>query len=83
MLNNQNIILNTAREIKSFVGEVHSKAESILNHQARAPTAQVCTIYLLRRFNISWNFYFDKQNVEGAADGIRLSVVYVGDARRT
>ncbi|XP_012221854.1 protein ERGIC-53 [Linepithema humile] len=41
VLNNQNIILNTAREIKSFVGEVHSKAESILNNQARAPTAQV------------------------------------------
>ncbi|XP_011154814.1 protein ERGIC-53 isoform X2 [Harpegnathos saltator] len=40
VLTNQNIILNTAREIKSFVGEVHSKAESILNNQARAPTAQ-------------------------------------------
>ncbi|XP_012540603.1 protein ERGIC-53 [Monomorium pharaonis] len=41
VLSNQNIILNTAREIKSFVGEVHSKTESILNNQARAPTAQV------------------------------------------
>ncbi|KAL0117531.1 hypothetical protein PUN28_010387 [Cardiocondyla obscurior] len=40
VLNNQNILLNTAREIKSFVGEVHSKTESILNNQARAPTAQ-------------------------------------------
>ncbi|XP_014474951.1 PREDICTED: protein ERGIC-53 isoform X2 [Dinoponera quadriceps] len=40
VLNNQNIILSTAREIKSFVNEVHSKAESILNNQARAPTAQ-------------------------------------------
>ncbi|EZA56617.1 Protein ERGIC-53 [Ooceraea biroi] len=41
VLNNQNIILNTAREIKAFVGEVHTKAESILSNQARAPTAQV------------------------------------------
>ncbi|XP_012257383.2 protein ERGIC-53 [Athalia rosae] len=41
VLNNQNVILNTAREIKSFVGEVHSKADTILNNQARAPTAQV------------------------------------------
>ncbi|XP_011301413.1 protein ERGIC-53 [Fopius arisanus] len=41
VLSNQNIILNTAREIKSFVGEVNSKAESILSNQARQPTAQV------------------------------------------
>lgn len=41
VLSNQNIILNTAREIKSFVGEVNSKAESILGNQARQPTAQV------------------------------------------
>lgn len=45
VLNNQNIILNTAREIKSFVSEVHSKAESIINNQARAPTAQVYIVY--------------------------------------
>lgn len=44
VLSNQNFILNTAREIKSFVGEIHSKTESILNNQARAPTAQVCII---------------------------------------
>lgn len=44
VLNNQNIILNTAREIKSFMGEVHTKTESILNNQARAPTAQVYII---------------------------------------
>ncbi|XP_032666479.1 protein ERGIC-53 [Odontomachus brunneus] len=41
VLTNQNAILSTAREIKSFVTDVHSKAESILNHQTRAPTAQV------------------------------------------
>jgi len=44
VLSNQNIILNTAREIKNFVGEVHSKADSILGNQARAPTAQVCIV---------------------------------------
>lgn len=47
VLNNQNVILNTAREIKSFVGEVHSKADTILNNQARAPTAQVKKKYRL------------------------------------
>lgn len=41
VLNNQNVILNTAREIKSFIAEVHSKTESIIGNQARAPTAQV------------------------------------------
>lgn len=46
VLNNQNIILNTAREIKSFMGEVHSKTESILSNQARSPTAQVCIYFV-------------------------------------
>lgn len=46
VLNNQNIILNAAKEIKSFVGELHTKTDSILNNQARAPTAQVHIIYL-------------------------------------
>lgn len=41
VMNNQNIIINTAREIKSVMSEVNSKADGILNHQARAPTAQV------------------------------------------
>lgn len=39
-LNNQDI-LSIAKEIRSFVGELHTKTESILNNQARAPTAQV------------------------------------------
>lgn len=52
VLNNQNIILNTANEIKSFVGELHTKTESILNNQARAPTAQVHIIYLYLRITI-------------------------------
>ncbi|KAG7189018.1 hypothetical protein KM043_008611 [Ampulex compressa] len=41
VLSNQNVILNTAREIKSYITEVHSKADTILTQQARAPTAQV------------------------------------------
>ncbi|KAK2589071.1 hypothetical protein KPH14_001906 [Odynerus spinipes] len=41
VLNNQNIIISTAQEIRSFVGEVNSKTDSILSNQARAPTAQV------------------------------------------
>lgn len=51
VLNNQNIILNTAKEIKSFMGELHSKTESILNNQARAPTAQVHIVYLYPKNN--------------------------------
>ncbi|XP_076635310.1 lectin, mannose binding protein ergic53 [Colletes latitarsis] len=41
LLGNQNVILNIAKEIKSFVNEVYSKTDTILNNQARAPTAQV------------------------------------------
>ncbi|XP_066589182.1 protein ERGIC-53 [Prorops nasuta] len=41
VLNNQNVILNTAREVKSYLNEVHGKADSILSHISRAPTAQV------------------------------------------
>ncbi|XP_044004595.1 protein ERGIC-53 [Aphidius gifuensis] len=41
VLANQNVILNTARELKSFIGDVNSKTETILNNQARQPTAQV------------------------------------------
>lgn len=41
VLNNQNIILNTANEIKSFLYKVYSKTDTILNNQAHAPTAQV------------------------------------------
>lgn len=42
VLNNQNLILNLAREIRTFMGEVNTKTDSVLNNQARAPTAQVC-----------------------------------------
>ncbi|KAJ8686378.1 hypothetical protein QAD02_022172 [Eretmocerus hayati] len=41
ILNTQNSILNTAYEIKSFITDVHSKTNSILNNQAKGPTAQV------------------------------------------
>lgn len=41
VLNNQNLILNLAREIRTFMGEVNTKTDSVLNNQARAPTAQV------------------------------------------
>ena len=41
LLGNQNAIINTAREIKSFMNDVYSKTDTILNNQARAPTAQV------------------------------------------
>lgn len=47
LLSNQNTIINTAKEIKSFVNDVYSKADTILTNQARAPTAQVmfCIYY--------------------------------------
>ncbi|XP_031787403.1 protein ERGIC-53 [Nasonia vitripennis] len=41
LLSTQNNILNTAHEIKSFITDVQSKADVILNNQARNPTAQV------------------------------------------
>ncbi|XP_051170674.1 protein ERGIC-53 [Leptopilina boulardi] len=41
VLNNQNLIINAVREIKSIMSEINSKADGIMNHQARAPTAQV------------------------------------------
>ena len=41
LLGNQNAIINTAREIKSFMNDVYTKTDTILNNQARAPTAQV------------------------------------------
>lgn len=41
VLNSQNIIISTIQEIRSFVGELNSKTDTVLNNQARAPTAQV------------------------------------------
>ncbi|CAL7950199.1 unnamed protein product [Xylocopa violacea] len=41
ILGNQNAILSAAREIKTYVTDVYSKADTIISNQARAPTAQV------------------------------------------
>jgi len=41
VLSNQNAILNTARDIKTLTQEVHARSDSILQNQARQPTAQV------------------------------------------
>ncbi|KAJ4443884.1 hypothetical protein ANN_05671 [Periplaneta americana] len=44
VLSNQNTILNTARDIKALTQEVHSRSDSILQNQARQPTAQVQSV---------------------------------------
>ncbi|KAI4502645.1 hypothetical protein M0802_002557 [Mischocyttarus mexicanus] len=41
VLKNQNILISAAQEIRSFIGDVSSKTETILTNQARNPTAQV------------------------------------------
>ncbi|XP_078052978.1 lectin, mannose binding protein ergic53 [Augochlora pura] len=41
LIANQNAILNTARETKSFASDIYTKTDTILNNQVRAPTAQV------------------------------------------
>ncbi|KAJ9593985.1 hypothetical protein L9F63_014626, partial [Diploptera punctata] len=44
VLSNQNAILNTARDIKTMTQEVHMRSDSILQNQARQPTAQVQSV---------------------------------------
>jgi len=44
MFNNQNQMLQTAREIRQFVIELKQRADAILNNQAKAPTAQVQSV---------------------------------------
>lgn len=44
VFNNQNQILNTAREIKQFILELKTRADTILNNQAKQPTAQVQSV---------------------------------------
>lgn len=46
VLKNQNILISTVQEIRSFIGDVNSKTDNILSNQARNPTAQVIIIYL-------------------------------------
>uniref|UniRef100_A0A182ISM2 Uncharacterized protein n=1 Tax=Anopheles atroparvus TaxID=41427 RepID=A0A182ISM2_ANOAO len=41
LLQNQNVMVQTVREIRSIIGEVHARTDTILTNQARAPTAQV------------------------------------------
>ncbi|XP_055608499.1 protein ERGIC-53 isoform X2 [Uranotaenia lowii] len=41
LLQNQNLMVQTIREIRSIIGEVHARTDSILTNQARAPTAQI------------------------------------------
>lgn len=41
LLQNQNLLVQTVREIRSIIGEVHARADTILSNQARAPTAQI------------------------------------------
>uniref|UniRef100_U5EV65 Putative mannose lectin ergic-53 involved in glycoprotein traffic n=1 Tax=Corethrella appendiculata TaxID=1370023 RepID=U5EV65_9DIPT len=41
LLQNQNIIIQTARELRSIIGDVTAKSDAILQNQARAPTATV------------------------------------------
>lgn len=48
---NQNAMLNAAKELRSFLADVHSKTDNILNNQARAPTAQVSSLsFFLERY---------------------------------
>ncbi|XP_049545732.1 protein ERGIC-53 [Anopheles darlingi] len=41
LLQNQNVMVQTVREIRSIIGEVHARTDNILTNQARAPTAQI------------------------------------------
>ncbi|KAI4467075.1 vesicular mannose-binding lectin [Holotrichia oblita] len=44
ILNNQNTISNAAREIRQFVLELKTRADTIINNQAKQPTAQVQSV---------------------------------------
>lgn len=41
LISNQNTLLTTVRELRSLVGDIHAKADSILQNQQRAPSGQV------------------------------------------
>ncbi|XP_055912905.1 protein ERGIC-53 isoform X1 [Eupeodes corollae] len=41
MLNNQNMLINTIREIRTLVGEINTRSDTIINNQAKAPTASI------------------------------------------
>lgn len=41
LIANQNTLLATARELRSLVGDIHARADTILQNQQRAPSGQV------------------------------------------
>ncbi|KAF7268601.1 lectin, mannose binding protein ergic53 [Rhynchophorus ferrugineus] len=41
MFNNQNQIVNTVRELRQFILEIKQRIDTVINNQAKAPTAQV------------------------------------------
>lgn len=41
LLNNQNLLVSTVREIRSIIGEIHARTDTIITNQARQPTAQI------------------------------------------
>lgn len=41
MLNNQNVLSAMLREVKTMAGELHQRTDTIIQNQARAPTAQI------------------------------------------
>lgn len=41
MVANQNNLLATARELRSLIGDIHARTDSILQQQQRAPSGQV------------------------------------------
>ncbi|XP_017884297.2 protein ERGIC-53-like, partial [Ceratina calcarata] len=41
LFENQNVLMNRAKEVESFVKDMYVKVDTIINNQVRAPTAQV------------------------------------------
>lgn len=44
VMQSQNSIIQMAREIRGFVGEIHVRTDQIVQNQARQPTAQVQSV---------------------------------------
>lgn len=41
LISNQNTLLATVRELRSLIGDIHAKSDTILQNQQRAPVGQV------------------------------------------
>lgn len=41
LINNNNYLVQVSKELRTILGEVHSRTENILTNQARQPTAQI------------------------------------------